>query len=204
MRDLRPEHPDYVSGPGDETVVRETEVQGPPAPPPTRERIERCPRCGQSSLYPMFASTSMLSCEFCGFKESQRRHTLLHVLRLELQRVTYKPGWRFSIEQAPNGFDLVLRAGAFMQNADQRIGEEPSSLYVSLDRHFPGDFFDQKTDPISLDLFHEFVYRLVVELEMHEVKEFLKIDGKHFIDPHPEQRPPTFRGRIVTLTDGKL
>lgn len=36
----------------------------------------------------------------------------------------------------------------------------------------------------------DFIMQCIMDLEMHEVKEYFKIDGINHVDPHPELAPP--------------
>lgn len=101
----------------------------------------------------------------------------------ELAKITYKPGWSLSAHRGyyatPNYFDLVIKMDApDSTNPDEVIPvgtSRPLSFYrLSM------------ADSPWQEIFHEEVYRAICWLEMHEVKEFFKVNGQHFVDPHPE------------------
>jgi hypothetical protein len=98
-------------------------------------------------------------------------------LQIELRRVTYKPAWEFHVEVV--GQALILRACCRPPNAD----DPGQTAHISLSRELPVAMF---TDlDASEGPFFAHVFELIVEIEMHEVYEFLKVDGKHYQAPHP-------------------
>jgi len=91
----------------------------------------------------------------------------------ELDRITYRPGWTFSIytdvHQGP-----TLRIIATVQD-----GYHPdNTIDLGINSRIP----DIITTP---DLFHRWLLWRVLEVESHEAREFFRIDGDLLRNPHP-------------------
>lgn len=96
-------------------------------------------------------------------------------LRALLERTTYKPGWKFRTH--PSGFF----ATAVQIEAQVVSVEDPSKVQPLF--HTQG--WDLRGDEND----HELLGRLkaqIVAFETHEVDEWLKVDGLHVKEPHPE------------------
>lgn len=108
----------------------------------------------------------------------------LYELEAFLKTITYKPGWRFSLIVPDLPKDpVLLEIVAKVPNAydPKKLIEIVNKRYILYDL-YPFDTYDWH------DEFADFIYRVVVDLEVHEVKEFFKVAGKHHRDPHPELR----------------
>ncbi len=95
----------------------------------------------------------------------------------ELTRVTYRPGWALSVytdvHQGP-----TLRIIATVQD-----GYNPdATIDLGIDARIP----DIITTP---DLFHRWLLWRLLEVEAHECREYFRVDGHLYRDPH-EQAPP--------------
>jgi len=77
----------------------------------------------------------------------------------ELTRITYRPGWAFTVATVQNGY-----------NPDNTID-------LGIDSRIP----DIITTP---ELFHRWILWRVLEVESHECREYLRIDGHLYRDPH--------------------
>jgi hypothetical protein len=93
----------------------------------------------------------------------------------ELARITYKPGWRFSIQQAD-------WRGTALAHPELQIVVP----YDSVDRPGASVTF---CFPIytPLDKLVDVVWCCVQWIENHEQREHFKVDGAHYVDPHPAQ-----------------
>ena len=102
-----------------------------------------------------------------------------------LSRVTYKPGSRISViepilHSISREPDLVVRVEQPVKNVN------PPYNWTSVAK----TFFIKKHDLRKMgekDLY-ERLYKEILDMEEHELREFFKVDGQHFIDPHPENR----------------
>lgn len=92
-------------------------------------------------------------------------------LRSELNKVTYRPGWKFTLYPHPyEGMWLSIMA------------ELP-------DAHHPGKttVVNIKTavPPIpDVTYFHEWLLHRLIRVESHEAREFYRVGGETFRDPH--------------------
>lgn len=93
-----------------------------------------------------------------------------------LARITYKPGTRCDIGPA---YDYVL-IRITHSVLDACNAADPTPIPVA--NHLRLDSLEHLTERHVLQ-FIESAYR---SFEQHEVDEWLKLDGKHINDPHPE------------------
>jgi hypothetical protein len=93
-------------------------------------------------------------------------------LQAELERVSYKPGWEFrAYDGAWHGQHLQIRCE--VENT-YRPGETvPLDIHVVLVGGFE-----------SPAQFHRWLLKRIVEAEVHEAREFFKVDGQIVFDPH--------------------
>jgi hypothetical protein len=98
-----------------------------------------------------------------------------------IQRVTYKPGWklRTTVEPAVRGWGFpVVRV--------QLTYRAPASDGSGASVEFHGEAslsVDDRTEP---DRVLAWLTAFIQRSELHEMDEWLKVDGKHVRDPHPE------------------
>lgn len=91
-----------------------------------------------------------------------------------LTRITYKPGWRFHLVH-DNGYGgMVLHIVAFLPDA---TNPKHPIIPVKLDARVTD------TAKLSEENFLAFVQRQIQKLELHEVDEWLKVDGVHYQPP---------------------
>jgi len=105
------------------------------------------------------------------------------VLRTFVDSIRYKPGWTFSVV---NRDDKLYPSGQFLSirvTTTDACGGKDKVCIV-----FERSFGEMLYRVPSKDEWNQFVYRCIEELEKHEIAEWLKIDGQHVIDPHPELR----------------
>lgn len=84
-----------------------------------------------------------------------------------LRSFTYRPGWRFSVEDK----HLVVRATVI--DTDNPNQEVPLGFEISLPSF---------TDPV-FD-WTDWLFRQIMTIEQHEAQEFFKINGVKVFDPH--------------------
>lgn len=106
-----------------------------------------------------------------------------------ITRILYKPGWTVRFSQGNyDNYDLRI-----MHN------EVPdSSKFKELDSYSNEEFLNERM-PLTLNSsihietfnkmnageFFNFVFEQIRAAEMHEIKEWFKIDGKYLRNPHP-------------------
>jgi hypothetical protein len=93
-----------------------------------------------------------------------------------VSRFTYKPGCRFVVGQRYEGIDISLHAK--VPDALNPKTVIPVHIWRTLDRWQCLRFTDAEVKFT--------VQSLVREFELHEIDEWLKFDGEHVRDPHPE------------------
>lgn len=100
-------------------------------------------------------------------------------LQKALARLTYKPGWAFGVDFGRlfvvfDTFDATSKRLRRVQG--EMVRPVPLRLVHQVNRGRTRGFYD-------------WIAKLLREREEHEVREWLKVDGKHMVDPHPELRP---------------
>lgn len=97
-------------------------------------------------------------------------------IRALLERITYKDGWDFYYYrgkfEGPHLVISFLTEDSFNPGADR----------IKLDVHT----FLSPNDIASEDAFLTYLAHRLARLEIHEMREFLKIDGKVVFNPHAE------------------
>ena len=126
-----------------------------------------------------------------------------------LKRITYKPGFRITVDPSIP-YAVGFQFSHQVPNADRKYAVETG--FTGKGGFGYGDFYETvPTDVLyselpshatvgrseSLDyglLEHmneqdllRWLFQQIDILEDHEQEEFFKVDGKHFIDPHPEK-----------------
>ena len=95
-----------------------------------------------------------------------------------LRDTSYKPGYEVELRENSlirHGFELVVTARVMDA---ENFGDK---AYINLVRHIHEEQMDRFKPNDVLDM----LYRMWRQLEMHEVSEFFKYKGRHFVDPHP-------------------
>ncbi len=91
-----------------------------------------------------------------------------------LASISYKPGWRFEVdEQQSNGYELTIRMSTKAHDAGG------SGDLITLGRQDRIPVWCVDTGRFA----HE-VFRLVHDSELHEAKEWFKVNGVQLYDPH--------------------
>lgn len=86
-----------------------------------------------------------------------------------LKRFTYRPGWKFSVDSG------LLRVYMTVTDANPPHGEMDLTFSQPIPPHIYEGF-----DWIR------WLYDQLRTVEMHELQEFFRIDGRVVFDPHPE------------------
>lgn len=97
-------------------------------------------------------------------------------IRRELERFTYKPGWTFQVGDHPREGQLLRIEGKMPDsyNEDEMIDLGISSWIPPL--------------PAPVD-FWSWLHWRIKRIELHELAEFFKVDGKVLDDPHSDDDP---------------
>lgn len=95
-------------------------------------------------------------------------------IRAEVARVSYRPGWTFTVEE--RGFeDPWLRIVAPVPNAY----DPAQTIDLGIDSPLP---------PMAdTDQLHSWLIWRICRIETHEAREFFKIDGFVQFDPHRQR-----------------
>ena len=118
-------------------------------------------------------------------------------LRDFLEHVTYKPGWKFRVDDGEM-FWKVYGGGGSLGDIDYRLvatadvidADDPSKQFqVGFSRRISG-----RIRHAQWKIWAQELYMLIKEIEEHEIQEFLRFDGKHYIDPHPGRRGNPLQG----------
>jgi len=99
----------------------------------------------------------------------------LEQLRAVLARVSYKPGWSFSLwESRWEGICMGIR----FQATDSYASSPGVGVTINVKTFVPPCPNEQ--------YFLAFLAYRLSRIELHEMREFLKVDGKCLDDPHAE------------------
>lgn len=93
----------------------------------------------------------------------------------ELRAITYKPGWSFTWVRQAQEPHLFLRIGVGQpdpKGTDPATGDE---RYV--------EFLFVAPEPFDPSWLHEHI----MQIEAHEVAEWLRVNGEHIVAPHPPE-----------------
>lgn len=93
-----------------------------------------------------------------------------------IARLTYKPGWAFGVEGTL--FFLVF-------NTHDATVKRPRKVTAEMIRRIPPRIVEQVRKGRTAGLY-AFVAKAIREREEHEVQEWLKVDGRCMVEPHPE------------------
>lgn len=112
--------------------------------------------------------------------------TLLEEMQLRLDRFTYKPRHRFTLELPHSVLGVVLVLSSLQPHVDdpnkEIVIQFRRTLYAEdLDPNLVGAMSDA-----AKRYFDVAVEGLIHDFEAHEMAEWLKFDGKCVREPHPE------------------
>lgn len=100
-----------------------------------------------------------------------------------IEKITYKPGAVFMIERCAVMDVIRLVVTLQVVNAENPNEKIP----INFQRVLREDHFTALNEKNFLAM----IRASLLELEIHEVNEFFKIRGEHYIDPHPETFKPS-------------
>ncbi len=104
--------------------------------------------------------------------------TLDEVYTLFEKRLSYKPNTMFSVSLGICRDCLEVRGAQRVPDADNPVKIASQYFLWTCDLEFLHRM--NEADFIGM------LRRQIVDFEMHEINEFLRIDGKFVVDPHPE------------------
>lgn len=112
----------------------------------------------------------------------------VHEVRRVLERITYKPLWKITVSQAHVSdeylFCLAYKAPDAMRAYRDAENVHNPYTWTKIITTYATHPANVRTEEEVL----ETVKSLIRQAEVHEQNEWLKIDGKHVTDPHPEIR----------------
>lgn len=95
--------------------------------------------------------------------------------------LTYKPGYNLNLRQSGIDYYLDVTMRTVDSVADtQSIGRLPE-IKIGQTFALPPGFLDYW----SAERFAQFIERSILDIERHELDEWLKLDGVHLRNPHP-------------------
>lgn len=97
-------------------------------------------------------------------------------LQQALARLTYKPGWKLGVA----GRRLII----VFETLDS-TSRRPRPVVGEMIRHIPQTIVRQVRRGQTAGFF-DYVAHAIREREEHEVREWLKVDGRCMVEPHPE------------------
>lgn len=105
-----------------------------------------------------------------------------------ITRFTYKPGWLIKVVD-DNYYDYIK---IYITHKDQpdaskfKINEDyKQEIVETLPVTGNATIFKDSFKQMNFNDFVSFVFYEIKKLEMHEVKEWFKVDGLYFQNPHP-------------------
>jgi hypothetical protein len=108
---------------------------------------------------------------------------VMDLLQGILKKITYKEGWEFRAQRSP-GWEAVEVSISYL-NKDA-TGKTPGENYLALRIAIPMYELSHMSHPEKY-LMHR-IFEGIRQAEMHEIDEWLKFDGVHVNDPHPERK----------------
>lgn len=102
-----------------------------------------------------------------------------------LSALTYKPGWKIVVYSTPGA--LVLRVG---KPEPDRYAKTPTTIDVVLTDTLP----EHAVRNMGLTDLLRWVFGVVERRELHEVEEWLRLDGVPLRAPHPGRGVPGLLG----------
>lgn len=95
----------------------------------------------------------------------------------EVSRFTYRPGWTLSTF-VDRWEGIVFRVTAMVDNA-YRPGGDRTELRIN-----------SRMPPMrDVEALHEWILWRMMQIEIHECREFLRLDGRMLVDPHDPIEP---------------
>lgn len=109
----------------------------------------------------------------------------------EITRFLYKPGWSVKFMEDNHGYDMYEIRIMHQTNPDASKFKEPANYqdivnYWKTPLHLRSTIYKDSFKKMKEIDFWNFIFEQVRSAEMHEIKEWFKIDGKYLRNPHPE------------------
>jgi hypothetical protein len=100
-----------------------------------------------------------------------------------LARITYKPGYEITLRTMESRDRWQLRVQHKAPNSEDwwRPAAERRTAPVIVTT--------MVTSRVLREEFLGCLYMTLHNMELHELHEWLRVDGRHYKDPHPEQQP---------------
>ncbi len=108
--------------------------------------------------------------------------TIYDQFELKVNLVSYKPSWKFKIiyQGLESGHEAIQ---LFVTYKTQDIVTQE---WIDLSRYFGISEFVVEELVKDKELFSTWIRRCIYDMEMHEIDELLKFEGKCIREPHPE------------------
>lgn len=105
----------------------------------------------------------------------------LAIVNAFLARLTYKPGFQFMAHHASRRDAIEVT----INHSPQDSGNPSKTLPIVSQILICSEALTQ-TQESAEEIMRVMLFPAIRDLELHEMHEWLKIDGKHVKDPHPE------------------
>jgi len=102
-------------------------------------------------------------------------------LRSVAARMTFQPGWRIEVNRPIN--EPWMAVVQVMANVPQ-VDDPSYPINVAATTYYDGMTLEKLPDAMLVEM----LSHCVQSVWMHEFDEWLKLDGEHVRDPHPELR----------------
>lgn len=104
----------------------------------------------------------------------------IEIVQQFLARITYKPGWKFIALMHPSCDQIKIHLSYLARDArlENNEGEITLTSITIIHPHSPTELTEENL--------RSAIIRQILQAEMHERDEWLRLDGKHVTDPHPE------------------
>jgi hypothetical protein len=115
-----------------------------------------------------------------------------------LKRFTYKPGWGFTVCQDwsyPGGLILHIQTESRPDANNPNDRNRWNPVQTTARMHFPRDMSPKQME----SAFRGQLLQAIRALELHEMDEWLRFDGEHVNDPHPEI--PKLKPKLVVYDE---
>ena len=96
-----------------------------------------------------------------------------------VKRLTYRPGWTIEFYQDPSGAS-VLRVGTAEPDSERPNAPPIPVVYTDA-------LEAKKLGVLTEGAFLRWIYEVVEKRVVHELREWLRLDGQPLIEPHPEK-----------------
>lgn len=123
----------------------------------------------------------------CGVSDESKR--LLFAVAGVLRRITYKPTWRFHIEAEPETMYRPWYVHVHLYYSLPSIDDPMVDSQLTTQQTFTANALADVVRYGEDAIVERVAYSLIRRAELHEMDEWLKLDGVCVRDPHPELKP---------------